>query len=280
MQPSYTLHAPILCLPINSPAWRAHLGLTQPLLRTDTLTRTYPPLMTHKQTNLPPTPWQVFKMVLVVPPFNTPLHTRRSPPPHLAKESSSVGRVPAPHRLVLVGCTLGARRRRGFNPELPLARRSRPNREKCQNIHFSTCGSHRSTFSPTCANTSRHCRRSAFSPTCSWKKNWEIFDIKSATKNKTNAKTSGGKCDLRLPQVDKSKNDVLLHWFSFERMQQDAKTKCPSETHYQFSIKKSTLKCNKTYNALKEYSNLKGTRRRMRFIHLAPFKLENKCNKT
>jgi len=55
--------------------------------------------LTSNQTPHPPTPWQAFKMALVVPSFNTPLHTRYSPPPPLAKESSSVGRALAPHRL-------------------------------------------------------------------------------------------------------------------------------------------------------------------------------------
>ena len=39
------------------------------------------------------------QMALVVPSFNTPLHTRCSPPPPLTKASSSVGRALAPHRL-------------------------------------------------------------------------------------------------------------------------------------------------------------------------------------
>ena len=39
------------------------------------------------------------QMALVVPSFNTTLHPRCSPPPPLAKESSSVGRALAPHRL-------------------------------------------------------------------------------------------------------------------------------------------------------------------------------------
>jgi len=47
----------------------------------------------------PSPPWQAFKMALVAPSFNTPPHTRYSPPPTLAKESSSVGRALAPHRL-------------------------------------------------------------------------------------------------------------------------------------------------------------------------------------
>ena len=39
------------------------------------------------------------QMALVVPSFNATLHPRCSPPPPLAKESSSVGRALAPHRL-------------------------------------------------------------------------------------------------------------------------------------------------------------------------------------
>ena len=39
------------------------------------------------------------KMALVVPSFNTPLHTQCSPPPPLAEKSSSVGHALAPHSL-------------------------------------------------------------------------------------------------------------------------------------------------------------------------------------
>jgi len=70
-------------LAINLPGWRAHLGLSQPPLRTGTLTQTYQPLIWQNQTIHPPTPWQAFKMALVVSSFNTPLHPRCSPPPPL-----------------------------------------------------------------------------------------------------------------------------------------------------------------------------------------------------
>jgi len=74
-------------LAINLPGWRAHLGLSQPPLRTGTLTQTYQPLIWQNQTTHPPTPWQAFKMALVVSSFNTTLHPRCSPPPPLAKRA-------------------------------------------------------------------------------------------------------------------------------------------------------------------------------------------------
>jgi len=43
--------------------------------------------------NPPHTPWQACKMALVVPSFNTQLHTRCSPPPPLTNKNSSVGRA-------------------------------------------------------------------------------------------------------------------------------------------------------------------------------------------
>ena len=42
--------------------------------------QTYKPLILHHQTTPPPTPWQAFKMALVVPSFNTPVYTRYSYP--------------------------------------------------------------------------------------------------------------------------------------------------------------------------------------------------------
>ena len=53
---------------------------------------------THS-TILPPL-GNLSKIALVVQSFNTPLHTRCSPSPPLAKESSPVGRALTPHRLL------------------------------------------------------------------------------------------------------------------------------------------------------------------------------------
>ena len=77
--------------------------------------------------------------------------------PPLVKESSCVGRVLAP----LVGCTLGARWRRGFSPGLPRATRSRLNQwEMFFFTLFPTSGSRRLTLCPSCDNNSLHRRRS------------------------------------------------------------------------------------------------------------------------
>ena len=54
------------------------------------------------------------------------------------------------------GLTWGARRQRGFSPELPRATRSRPNKGERFLIFLSTCGSRRSTCSSTGDNTVRN----------------------------------------------------------------------------------------------------------------------------
>ena len=79
--------------------WARTWASPQPPLRTGALIRTLKPLISHTCKTLPNTPWQAFKMALVVPSFNTPLRTSCSPPPPLTKESSSVGRALALHRL-------------------------------------------------------------------------------------------------------------------------------------------------------------------------------------
>jgi len=53
----------------------------------------------HLPLSLTGTLWQAFKMALAVPSFDTLLHKRYPPPPHLVNEISSVGRALAPHRL-------------------------------------------------------------------------------------------------------------------------------------------------------------------------------------
>jgi len=53
----------------------------------------------HHGLNSYPPLGKLSKMSFVVPSFNTPPHTRCSPPPPLAKASSSVGRALAQHRL-------------------------------------------------------------------------------------------------------------------------------------------------------------------------------------
>jgi len=51
---------------INLPAWGAHLGLSPPPLRTGTPTPALKPSISHVNTKPTPTPWQAFKIALIV----------------------------------------------------------------------------------------------------------------------------------------------------------------------------------------------------------------------
>jgi len=104
------------------------------------------------------------------------------PSPTPRQECSPVGRELAPHRLRLAGCTLGARQRRGFSPQLLRATWSRPN------VFISTM--------PTCDS-----RRWALLPGCDTKHNeWiarVLFELGSLIQVINSTGETSQKCELK-----------------------------------------------------------------------------------
>jgi len=121
-------------------------------------------------------------MALAVPSFNKTLYTRCSPPQPLAKSARLWGVHWHRTGWRLAGCTLGARQRRGFSPQLLRATWSRPN------VFISTM--------PTCDS-----RRWALLPGCDTKHNeWiarVLFELGSLIQVINSTGETSQKCELK-----------------------------------------------------------------------------------